>query len=143
LLAGHPVDTILCINVLEHIAEDRKVVANLLALLPPRGRLLIFVPAFQALYSSMDKHAGHVRRYRLKDLAALVPPGQAKIIKAHYFNALGGAGWWVNKWVNHAALDAPGVNNQLKLFDRFFVPLARVLDILCMGAVGQSAVCVI
>ncbi len=141
-LAERKIDTVLCLNVLEHIAEDRDVVSNLCATLIPGGHLCIFVPAFQVLYSSLDAHAGHVQRYRLRDLKALVPEG-CVVVKAQYFNALGAVGWWVNKAVKHRALDAPEVNGQLVLFDRYLVPLARLLDVLTLHTFGQSAVFVV
>lgn len=142
-LPKRPIDTILCLNVLEHITEDKLVIQNLLSLLEPQGHLLVFVPAFPALYSSLDRHAGHVRRYTLDDLKALVAKDQGTIVKAHYFNALGGMGWWVNKWFSHASLDTQAVNGQLSFFDRYLVPFANALDSVCMNSFGQSVVLVI
>jgi SAM-dependent methyltransferase len=56
-------------NVLEHIEDDGQVLQQFDAKLKPRGRLLIYVPAFQVLFSSMDRNVGHVRRYSRKDLS--------------------------------------------------------------------------
>ena len=61
-------DTIVCINVFEHIQADRLFLKECFKLLPPRGRVLIFVPALPFLYGSMDSSYGHFRRYDKGDL---------------------------------------------------------------------------
>lgn len=141
-LAPHAIDTILCINVLEHIESDEEAVKSLLAILPPDGHLLILVPAFPALYSELDRLAGHLRRYRLSDVPRLAG-SQGQVVRQRYFNAIGGLGWWINKAMRHESLDASSVNSQIRLFDRYVVPIARALDPLTQRFFGQSMICVI
>ncbi|NCA70771.1 MAG: class I SAM-dependent methyltransferase [Sphingobacteriia bacterium] len=140
-LSPRGIDTVLCINVLEHIDRDESAVDALLAILPPGGHLLVLVPAFPALYSDLDRMAGHVRRYTFADVPRLAR-ANATVVRQRYFNAVGGAGWWVNKALRHSSLDSSAVNGQIRLFDRFVVPLARGVDHLTRGVFGQSLICV-
>ena len=59
----HP-DSCVCINVLEHIEDDQRGLAAMAAILEPRGKIVLWVPAFQALYGPMDRRLDHYRRYR-------------------------------------------------------------------------------
>lgn len=141
-LAGRAVDTVLCVNVLEHIERDQAAVANLLSVLSAGGHLLILVPAFQSLYSDLDRMAGHVRRYTLRDLPRLLG-AQGTLVRARYFNAVGGLGWWLNKAMRHQSLDSAAVNRQIQIFDRWVVPVARFIDLGVRRYFGQSMICVI
>jgi SAM-dependent methyltransferase len=136
------VDSVLCVNVLEHIERDADAVRNLLGALKPGGHLLILVPAFNQLYSDLDRMAGHLRRYTAADIPRLVGT-EAETIRVHYFNAVGGIGWWMNKALRHNSLNDKAVNGQIALFDRYAVPVARILDPLARRWFGQSLVCVV
>jgi SAM-dependent methyltransferase len=142
IMAPHHVDTVLCINVLEHIAEDRKAVENLVSILEPGGHLVVLSPAFPALYSSLDSLAGHVKRYVRSDVPPLAPRGST-IVRNEYFNAIGGVGWFLNKLVRHSDLNATAVNSQIVVFDRYVVPVARRTDVLSRRWFGQSLIFVI
>lgn len=88
-------DTVICINVLEHLADDYKAVAKMKSLLMERGKLIIMVPAWQKLFCDMDRNVGHYRRYdpgRLEDIAA---KNEMNIVKHHYFNCLGVIPYWL------------------------------------------------
>lgn len=141
-LDAEAVDTVLCINVLEHIEADTAAVANLLRVLAPGGYLLIFVPAFPALYSDLDRMAGHVRRYTRADVQRLAVDG-AEVLSRRYFNAVGGLGWLANKALRHSSLNSSAVNSQIRLFDRFVVPLAKAVDLVGHRVFGQSMTCVL
>ena len=139
-LRGQRFDTVLCLNVLEHIEDHRAAVCNLMSALEPHGHLLLFVPAFQALYSPLDRLAGHHRRYTRRQLAELVPPELGRVVLNEYFNPIGGIGWWVNKFMPHKSLNDSAVNGQLRLFDRYILPLSRGINPLTRGVFGQSVV---
>ncbi len=141
-LPGAPVDTVLCVNVLEHIPDDAAAVESLLRVLASGGHLLILVPAFGALYSDLDRMAGHLRRYTLADVPRLTA-GEGRVLRAHYFNAVGGVGWWVNRAARHQSLNDQAVNGQIALFDRYIVPIARALDPLARRWFGQSLIVVV
>jgi len=140
LLAEERLDTVLCVNVLEHIEDDGAAVANLLGILVPGGHLLLFLPAFPALFSAMDRLAGHRRRYVKSDLARLAARAGGTLRESRYFNPLGGLGWWANRWLPHRSLNAGAVNGQIRFFDRFALPVSRRLDPLFRGIFGQSLV---
>lgn len=141
-LPAQGIDTVLCVNVLEHIEADALAVQNLLNVLPAGGHLLILVPAFTALYSDLDRMAGHLRRYTRADLPRLVG-GHGRVVREHYFNAVGGLGWWVNRAARHDSLNDPAVNGQIALFDRWVVPVARLIDPMVRPWFGQSLICVV
>jgi SAM-dependent methyltransferase len=136
-LAPLAIDTVLCINVLEHVPDDRLAVENLMSVLRPGGHLVVLSPAFPALYSSLDHMAGHVRRYRRRDVGALAPPG-TEVVRNEYFNAVGGVGWFMNKLVRHSDLNAAAVNSQIVFFDRYVVPIAKAVDLVARPFFGQS-----
>jgi SAM-dependent methyltransferase len=140
MLSGKRFDTVLCFNVLEHVENDSEVVANLLKTLQRGGHLLLFVPAFQSLYSPLDRLAGHHRRYRRRELAHLVSPGMGQIVRNEYFNPVGGVGWWVNKFIPYNSLNDSAVNTQVRVFDRYVLPVSRYLNPLTRSIFGQSIV---
>lgn len=141
-LNSQRVDTVLCINVLEHIPDDRAAINVMLDLLPVGGHLLLFSPAIPALYSAMDELAGHVRRYRCADVPVLAGT-RAAVIRNDYFNAVGAVGWLINKAFRHADLDSASINAQIAAFDRFVVPFARIVDPPFRRLFGQSLVAVL
>lgn len=143
LVGAQPIDTILCINVLEHIANTAAAVHNLMRILQPGGHLLLFVPAFPALYSEMDRLAGHVMRYRKQDIQQLFADQPARIVRLGYFNAIGGVGWWVNQYFPHKNLDSQAINRQIEFFDRYVVPIAKRVDYVTHAFFGQSVIAVI
>jgi len=89
-------DTLVTVNVLEHIEGDQKFIEAAYGLLPPGGRLLVFVPAFQWLYGSMDKSYGHHRRYTKRTLNQKLSQAGFRVEYCRYLNLLGVFGWWVN-----------------------------------------------
>jgi SAM-dependent methyltransferase len=137
-------DTVICINVLEHIPDDQAALDNMLKVLKPGGHLLIFSPAFMHLYNDLDKLAGHVIRYkkgRLKKMAH--HSGLGKIIVNEYFNPVGALGWWLNKFVTHKNINSGNVNSQVMFFDKYVVPVSRLMNPLFKNIWGQSVYCVI
>lgn len=135
--------SVLCVNVLEHIEEDQAAVDSLFSSLAVGGHLLLFVPAFQFLYSPMDKMAGHHRRYNKDSLSELLDGRERSIIDIRYFNSIGGIGWWVNKFLPHSNLNSDAINNQIRIFDKFIIPVAQKIDFLSNRFFGQSllAIC--
>ncbi|MBA3857747.1 MAG: hypothetical protein C0507_12640 [Cyanobacteria bacterium PR.3.49] len=140
--AKRKIDTVICINVLEHILPHKPAFRNLVETLEPGGHLLLFVPAFQALYTSLDELAGHHRRYHLADLRELTPPN-CKIIVNKYFNPIGGLGWWVNGFFKHKSLNDNAVNGQIEVFDKYVLPISRSIDPLVNKVFGQSLLAVV
>jgi SAM-dependent methyltransferase len=131
-------DTVVALNVIEHIKDDRAAIRNCKKLLTENGRLVILVPAFQWLYNSLDRELKHFRRYSEKTLSAVVT-GQGFVISAlRYFNSPGIPGWWLsgtlfrNKMISRFQLS---VYNSL-------VPLFRIFDKLTSRVAGLSLIIV-
>ena len=89
-------DTILCVNVFEHLRDDNRFLAECFKVLPPGGRFLLFVPALPFLFGSMDRNYGHFRRYLKRDLEAQMRNGGFRLLGSRYLNLLGVLGWWWN-----------------------------------------------
>jgi 2-polyprenyl-3-methyl-5-hydroxy-6-metoxy-1,4-benzoquinol methylase len=135
-------DTILCVNVLEHVEDDGQALTNMSMLLCDGGHVLLFVPAFPALFTDLDRAGGHLRRYRKSGLRALAERA-GEVVSLAYFNPIGGLGWWLNRFVRHPTLEANRVRRQVKLFDRYLLPASRALDHVTHPIFGQSVICVV
>lgn len=88
-------DTIICINVLEHIKDDKRVLSNMVEGVAKGGYICILVPALEVLFGSLDELDGHYRRYTKETLKQLVKGLEADIVKCHYFNLIGALGWYL------------------------------------------------
>jgi SAM-dependent methyltransferase len=112
-------DTVVCMNVLEHIEHDRDAVGRIGALLQPGGRTILLVPACPALYCAIDQHLGHYRRYSLAQVRSLLEHAGFAVEHSRYVNMLGAVGWFVNGRALRRNL-LP--SRQMRFFDRL-VPL--------------------
>ena len=136
-VAGQHFDTIICLNVLEHVEDDIGSLAAVRKLLEPRGRLVLLVPALPALYGSIDRALGHHRRYTRHDLIATLERTGFQLTHIEYFNLAGIPGWW---WAGRVLGRQTIPAGSLKLYDRL-VPLFR-LERLIPWRVGQSLIAV-
>lgn len=140
-LAPHEFDTVLCVNVLEHIRDDRKALNSMAALVRPRGgRLFLFVPAHPLLFGSPDVLAGHFRRYTRRGLVETVEGAGFVVRRVAYFNGLGAIPYFLNSRVLRPRSLGGHVNTQIVLFDRFAVPLLRRIERILPMPFGQSLV---
>jgi len=123
-LKHHQFDTVVCLNVLEHIEDHEGALQRLHEVLVPGGRLALFVPADQNLFGTMDTQVGHFRRYSREELQQLMEAAGFETEKITYQNVFGRFGWWLNgRVLKRAHLPA----GQSRLFDRF-VPILRRLE---------------
>jgi SAM-dependent methyltransferase len=113
-LRDYRLDTVLCVNVLEHVQDDRTALAAMARLLPPGGHLLLQVPALEWLHGSLDTALGHHRRYARQPLARLLEEAGLRVVHLSYANVLGIAGWLLNSRVLRRTL-LPG--GQVWLYD--------------------------
>jgi glycosyltransferase involved in cell wall biosynthesis len=95
-LAAERLDTIVCCNVLEHIEDDRATLADMAAVLAPGGRLILLVPAHQALFGTLDVHLHHFRRYEKAELESKIVEAGFELSSCRFLNRPGVLGWWVN-----------------------------------------------
>ncbi len=117
-------DSILCSNVLEHIEDDRTVVANADLALKPGGRMIFIVPRGEKLYSSLDAAIGHYRRYDQERLQSLFEDLGYKIEELFTLNKIGVLGWWYRgKVAKQEAIGRFG----LKAFN-VLVPIFKLID---------------
>lgn len=129
-------DAIYTVNVLEHIEDDRVILRTLHSKLKPGGKLFIYVPAFQLLYSAMDKKVGHCRRYGRAELTNKVKEAGFRIIDSRYVDSLGFLASLVYKWQGN---DSGDINRgALKAYDRFVFPLSRVIDVFASSFAGKN-----
>lgn len=88
-------DTIIMINVLEHIEDDVFVLQKLKDLLTDNGKIIICVPALEFLYCNMDKNVGHYRRYKKGELKQKAQKVGLNILEDKYMNFLGIIPYWL------------------------------------------------
>src|SRR5713226_5425557 len=88
-------DTVVCLNVLEHIEDDRASLRAIHDLLQPGGRLVLLVPSLRALYGTLDEALGHFRRYVPAELSEKLRATGFHVRHLEYFNLAGVPGWWV------------------------------------------------
>ncbi len=134
----HRFDTIVALNVIEHIENDRLAVDNCTHLLKPNGRLVILVPAFSWLNNPLDKELGHYRRYTKSSLSRLLTNSSLLITRTRYFNLAGMPAWWYSGAVRRNKTIHPG---QVALYNKL-VPVFRMLDRLVAGKIGLSVIAV-
>ncbi len=125
------------LNVLEHIEDDAAALADLYRLLAPGGRLFVYVPAFTALFTSMDSHVGHHRRYRLRGLVKLVEDAGFIVEKSAYTDALGFFATLAFKLFDNR--EPAQLNPKLvRLYDRVFFPLSRLISVPLAKILGKN-----
>lgn len=136
-LADGGYDTVVCLNVLEHIEDDAGALKRMWRLLQPGGRLVLLVPQYSSLYGSYDKHLGHYRRYDCRETAQLLEDSGYEVMKMKSFNSLALAGWWFNScMLQRNTMD----RFQIKAFD-LCVPLLRLVESV-IPLPGLSLICV-
>jgi glycosyltransferase involved in cell wall biosynthesis len=89
-------DTVICLNVVEHLADDRGALLNIRSVLDAGGRAIILVPCGPGLYGTLDEVLGHQRRYTRESLEKLVTSAGFDLEKMLEFNRVGVIAWWLN-----------------------------------------------
>jgi len=117
-------DTVICINVLEHLRNDLGVLHKFHEILVPGGNLILLVPHSMFLMSPMDVALGHFRRYEADQLASLVEKTGFDMVDLHGFNRLGGFAWLIVNRILGRSRHTPA---QMRWFDRL-MPLVRVCE---------------
>lgn len=125
-LDGSGYDLVYSFNVLEHIEDDRGILAKIHQVLPPGGALLLYVPALQVLFSSMDRRVGHLRRYRRGELVAKVAGAGFDVTHCRYVDSLGCLATLAYRVLG----DRTGkiTPRSVELYDRYLFPPSRALD---------------
>lgn len=129
-------DSVVCLNVLEHIEDDTAALVNMRKLLTVGGRLVVLVPAVPWAFGSMDTAMGHYRRYSRKSLLALFKDAGLVVEKATYMNVPGLLGWWWHGRILKRERLSAGAT---RAFDKI-VPFVSALERLFPIPLGQSLV---
>lgn len=128
-------DTIIYINVLEHIEDDAHELSLIYDCLQPGGRALIFVPALPSLYGEFDRQIGHFRRYIKKDLSELARTAGFTVTKAKYFDFVGMIPWFIKYKILKSSTLESGL---IKLYDDIAVPVNKVAESLITPPIGKN-----
>jgi len=128
------------LNVLEHITEDVSALRQLRTNLAPGARLLVYVPAFPLLFTSMDAKVGHVRRYTRDTLIRSVTAAGFTVERVEYADSIGFFATLAFKFTDRGG---GGINPRtLRLYDRLVFPLSRALDRITHRWFGKNLVLV-
>ena len=139
VIKSQKVDTILSMNVLEHLEDD---VTHLrqLAKCVVGGRIVIMVPAMRCLYGSLDREAGHFRRYDKRDLEVALNKASLVPTSIRYFNGVGVAAWWAASKLFKFRIDGKETQASIRFNDALIVPMSRLIDPLLSPFLGQSLI---
>jgi len=132
---GGPVDSVLAINVLEHIEDDRGTLRALSRLVRPGGTVVMWVPGYMQLYGDFDRAVGHVRRYTPSTLTASFVAAGLDPVDVRPVNLLGGVAWWAT--VRRAGVGTPSPR-LVAVYDQVVVPVTRTLERRVVPPFGQS-----
>jgi glycosyltransferase involved in cell wall biosynthesis len=135
-LRGEALDTIISLNVLEHIEDDRGVMRRFYEALQPGGHAVVLVPAHPALYTACDRTLGHFRRYTRAELRAKMEEAGFQVVQIGEFNRLGTLGWWVSGRLGRRDLSPA----QIRIYE-LLLPIAKVMDRMHLGP-GLSVIAV-
>lgn len=138
LPASERFDTIIYIDVLEHIPDDRAELARAAEHLRPSGKVIVLSPAHQWLFSEFDKSIGHCRRYSRRTLLAVTPDSLSPL-KCFYLDAFGLFLSLANRLLLRQSLPTL---KQILFWDRVVIPLSRAMDPLLFYRAGKTIIAV-
>ena len=131
-------DSILYIDVLEHIEDDAAEVRRVAEHLNPGGRLIILSPAHQCLYTEFDRSIGHFRRYNARMIKALTP-NTLTLERLRYLDVVGTCASLANVVLLRQSMPS---ERQILVWDRLMVPISRWIDPLFAYSLGKSILAV-
>lgn len=125
------------LNVLEHIDDDAAIAREFFRVLQPGGTAFIYVPAFEVLFTSMDKQVGHVRRYTRRQLVELIQSAGLDVRYSAYTDALGFFATLAYRMLDDGEPKPLG-GTLVRIYDRFVFPLSRLLSVPCARLLGKN-----
>lgn len=128
-------DSIIYVNVMEHIEDDQLELRVAHQTLAAGGRIFIFVPALRWLYGSLDQQIGHHRRYTRPELESKCRSAGFRLIKSGYFDFAGIVPWGIKYRVLRSDKLEP---RAVMLYDKFVVPAARAVETLIKPPIGKN-----
>lgn len=142
-LADKSVDVIYSSNVLEHIKKDDEIVELFYQKLKQGGKVILYLPAFDCLYSAMDKKVGHYRRYSKNKIKNLFQNNEKWTVKELYY--ADSCGFFITLLYKLIGSKDGKLNiNTLKIYDKYIFPISNFLDKLGIkNILGKNIFCVI
>lgn len=137
-MGGRVFDTILYIDVLEHIDNDVAELALASRHLSVGGHLIVLAPAHQALYSAFDAALGHFRRYNANSLRAIAPP-DVFLKRVFYLDSIG---FFLSAGNRFFLRQSSPTRAQLAFWDQWIVPVSKFVDRLVLHRFGKTIVAV-
>jgi SAM-dependent methyltransferase len=137
-LAGQQFDTIIYIDVLEHIDDDREELNQAASRLRSGGHLIVLSPAHQRLFSRFDAAIGHFRRYN-RSMLRTITPASLRLERMRYLDCAGLILSAANVLLLRQSMPTKA---QLRFWDHWIVPVSRVIDKLLLYSVGKTIVAV-
>ncbi len=131
-------DTVVCVNVLEHVAEDVVALENMHKSLRSGGYLFLFVPALMAIFGTLDSAVGHKRRYSLDEVSTKVRSAGFEIHEISYGNLLGVPAWFWSSRITRRSMPNTAI---LNLFDRT-VPIWTWIESKIRVPLGMTVICI-
>ncbi len=138
LLGGLSFDTVLCVNVLEHVEDDRGALRLLTSLLDPAGRVVLLLPAVPGAFGPIDASVGHFRRYSKAMVRDAFREVALAIDRLRYSNLLGLLGWLYNARIRRITKQS---DRQIALFDSI-VPWYSWLERVVPPPIGMTLLAV-
>ena len=132
-------DTILYMDVLEHIEDDEKEINRALEQLKPGGNIIFFIPAYQFLYSDFDKAIGHVKRYTKHFFLTFKRDKKISITELKYFDSIGFFMALLNKLFNKDKIETIGLG--IKIWNKLIF-LSKIMDLIFFNKFGKSLLCI-
>lgn len=139
-LARFRADSCVCINVLEHVANDEEALRAMGSVVQPEGVVVLLTPAFPALYGPIDQRLGHHRRYTRRSLTQTAEAAGLRVESLRYMNWVGFFGWWANA---HILKRQQQSEAQIAVFDRAVVPWLSWMEARVAPPFGQSLLAVL
>jgi SAM-dependent methyltransferase len=137
-LQGQLFDTLVYVDVLEHIENDREQLRAAASHLRPGGRIIVLSPAHQWLYTPFDAAIGHFRRYNRPMLQAISPSGM-RLERMRYLDSIGLFASSANRLFLQQSMPTSA---QLHFWDSFIIPISRVVDKLICYSAGKTIIAI-
>lgn len=123
-------------NVLEHLDDDLGALRTIHQKMRPGGRLALFVPAFESIWTANDDRVGHKRRYTKEGLADVVARSGFTVKNTCYVDSIGFLLAFLFRFIGSS--DGTLNTTHLVIFDRFIFPISRAADVICRRFFGKN-----
>jgi SAM-dependent methyltransferase len=139
LVPSRPVDSIVAVNVLEHVEDDQRFLRAAHDALLPGGHILLFIPALSQIFGTLDEAFGHFRRYTKPLLATRLAAAGFSDVRLRYTNFPGIASWYVAGRVLRKRTLAP---RDVRVYDRVVMPWVTAFERFWEPPLGQSIIAI-